>query len=119
MTAIDNQKQAGRVTTERGRAYGYHDALPSHSQSYLSTPLDRIIACETWPPHAKALDYGCGNGWFANLLAGRGFKATGVDISPSGIEVARRNFPDVAFSNDVSAESLDRLGPFQLATASR
>lgn len=104
------------VNSDGGRAYGYRDALPSHSQSYLSTPLDVIIARETWPSHAKALDYGCGNGWFANWLAGRGFKPTGIDISPSGIEVARRSFPDVAFSNDVSAESLARLGPFHLAT---
>jgi 2-polyprenyl-6-hydroxyphenyl methylase/3-demethylubiquinone-9 3-methyltransferase len=104
------------ATTERGRAYGYRNAQPSHSQSYLSAPLDNIIARQTWPSNAKALDYGCGNGWFANWLAGRGFKATGVDISPSGIEVAQRNFPEVAFSTDVSAESLARLGPFQLAT---
>jgi 2-polyprenyl-6-hydroxyphenyl methylase/3-demethylubiquinone-9 3-methyltransferase len=102
--------------TERGRAYGYRDALPSHSQLYLSTPIEQIIARETWPLHAKAVDYGCGNGWFANWLAGRGFKAMGVDISPSGIEVARQNFPDVAFSNEVTAESLACLGPFQLAS---
>lgn len=102
--------------TEPGRAYDYCDALPSHSQVYLGASLARIIARETWPAHAKALDYGCGNGWFANWLAGRGFKTAGVDISQTGIEIARQNFPDITFSTDVTSESLARLGPFQLAT---
>lgn len=104
------------ATTERGRAYGYRDAAPSHSQLYLSTPLERILDREAWPPSTKALDYGCGNGWFASWLAGRSFRTSGVDISPSGIEVARRNFPELEFSDDVSAESLARLGPFSLVT---
>jgi 2-polyprenyl-3-methyl-5-hydroxy-6-metoxy-1,4-benzoquinol methylase len=102
--------------TERGRAYDYRDALPSHSQTYLNTPLSGIIAREAWPTYAKALDYGCGNGWFASWLTGRGFKTAGVDISASGIEVARRTFPNVTFSNDVSAEGLNRLGRFNLVT---
>ena len=104
------------VTTERGRAYVYGHALPSHSQSYLGAPLDHIIARERWPSNAKALDYGCGNGWLANWLADRGLRVMGVDISPSGIEVARQNFPKVTFSTDVSEESLAGLGPFQLIT---
>lgn len=104
------------VTTERGRAYGYINALPSHSQSYLSAPIDRILAGENWLSHSKALDYGCGNGWFASWLAIRGFEVTGVDISPSGIEIARRNFCDLAFSVDVSTEGIARLKPFQLVT---
>ena len=99
-----------------GRAYGYRDAGPSHSQTYLNSALGQIIAGRAWPPPARALDYGCGNGWFANWLATRGFETTGVDISPSGIEVARRSFSSVAFTTDVSSESLARQGPFDLVT---
>src|SRR5262249_24191967 len=91
-------------------------AEPSHSQLYLRAPRERIIAAGRWPTLAKALDYGCGNGWFANWLAGRGFEVTGVDISPTGIELASSSFPRVTFSNDVSAENLAGLGPFQLVT---
>jgi 2-polyprenyl-3-methyl-5-hydroxy-6-metoxy-1,4-benzoquinol methylase len=43
------------------------------------------------------LDLGCGNGALTGLLAGRGFEAVGLDLSASGIEVARRNHPGVPF----------------------
>jgi 2-polyprenyl-3-methyl-5-hydroxy-6-metoxy-1,4-benzoquinol methylase len=104
------------ATTEPGRAYGYANAAPSHSQSYLRAPLVRILDSRTWPTAARALDYGCGNGWFANWIAERGFVASGVDISESGIAIARQNFPDVSFTTNVSGESLARLGPFDLVT---
>ena len=104
------------ATPDPGRAYGYRDAAPSHSQTYLSAPLDRLIASRAWASPSKALDYGCGNGWFANWLSEKGFQTSGVDISPSGIEQARRAFPHVAFTTDVSPASLSRLGPFDLVT---
>jgi len=39
----------------------------------------------------KALDLGCGTGNYALSLAGRGFEMTGVDSSPSAIEIAKEN----------------------------
>ena len=104
------------TSTFPGRAYGYRNAEPSHSQVYLNGKLARIVDSRSWPSPAKALDYGCGNGWFANWLADRGFTATGADISPSGVDVARRHFPRVDFTSDVSADSLSRRGPFDLVT---
>jgi 2-polyprenyl-3-methyl-5-hydroxy-6-metoxy-1,4-benzoquinol methylase len=104
------------TSTYPGRAYGYRDAEPSHSQVYLNSKLMRIIDSRSWPSSAKALDYGCGNGWLANRLAERGFAATGVDISPSGIDVAQRHFPRVNFTSDISVVSLSRRGPFDLVT---
>ena len=99
--------------SEPGRAYGYRDAEPSHSQRYLNAPLSRIITARALPSGARALDYGCGNGWFANELAEKGFRVTGVDISASGVEVARRSFPRVQFSDD---ETLAGMEPFDLVT---
>jgi 2-polyprenyl-3-methyl-5-hydroxy-6-metoxy-1,4-benzoquinol methylase len=104
------------TSTYPGRAYRYCNAEPSHSQVYLNAKLMRMIGSRTWPSSAKALDYGCGNGWLANCLAEKGFAATGVDISPSGIDVARQHFPRVDFTSDISAESLSRRGPFDLVT---
>jgi 2-polyprenyl-3-methyl-5-hydroxy-6-metoxy-1,4-benzoquinol methylase len=104
------------TSTHPGRAYGYRNAEPSHSQVYLNPKLMRIIDSRTWPSPAKALDYGCGNGWLADRLADRGFAATGVDISSSGIDVARRYFPRVDFTSDTSADSLSQRGPFDLVT---
>jgi len=44
----------------------------------------------------KILDYGCGTGWLAAYLPRR-FFVTGVDISTTGIELARRLFPEYEF----------------------
>lgn len=99
-----------------GRVYQYSNAEPSHSQRYLNRVVARIIDGCTWPASPKALDYGCGNGWFANWLCSRGFATTGADISPSGVEIAKRHFPEVDFTSDVSTGSLSRRGPFDLVT---
>ncbi|MFC1729392.1 class I SAM-dependent methyltransferase [candidate division KSB1 bacterium] len=39
----------------------------------------------------KTIDFGCGTGSYTVYLAGRGFDVTGVDISPTAIEIARNN----------------------------
>ena len=38
----------------------------------------------------RVLDVGCGNGYFARELAGRGARVTGIDLSPRMIDHARR-----------------------------
>lgn len=43
------------------------------------------------------LDAGCGPGWIANHLHGRGVDVSGVDLSPKMIEHARRQYPGIAF----------------------
>lgn len=45
----------------------------------------------TVKPGARVLDVGCGNGYFARLLAERGAHVTGIDISPRMIEHAARH----------------------------
>jgi len=39
----------------------------------------------------KAIDLGCGAGNSAIYLAGRGFKVTGIDFSPTAIKIAKEN----------------------------
>ena len=41
------------------------------------------------------LDVGCGPGRTTGLLAERGLRVTGIDLSPGMIEVARRDHPDL------------------------
>ena len=43
------------------------------------------------------LDVGCGPGRTTGLLAERGLRVTGIDLSPGMIEVARRDHPDLNF----------------------
>jgi ubiquinone/menaquinone biosynthesis C-methylase UbiE len=40
-------------------------------------------------PPQRVVDFGCGVGWLSMLLARRGYKVTGVDISPDAIAAAR------------------------------
>jgi SAM-dependent methyltransferase len=50
------------------------------------------------PQAAAVLDLGCGNGVpAARWLTARGYRVTGVDISPVQIERARRLVPDATF----------------------
>jgi 2-polyprenyl-6-hydroxyphenyl methylase/3-demethylubiquinone-9 3-methyltransferase len=49
------------------------------------------------PRGAHILDVGCGDGVFANFFAGRGFRASGVDISQVGIQRAQTLYPQLSF----------------------
>ncbi|GAG89849.1 unnamed protein product [marine sediment metagenome] len=42
-------------------------------------------------PPCKAIDLGCGAGNYAIYLTKKGFKVTGVDVSPTAIKIAREN----------------------------
>jgi len=71
---------------------------------YREWPLGKIPWNIETPPDAlveliengkvkpcKTIDFGCGAGNYAIYLASIGFDVTGIDISPTAIEVAREN----------------------------
>lgn len=61
---------------------------------YVSTPILNQLK----KLGAKSvLDLGCGNGAFSDTLSQNGLDVTGMDFSLSGIEIARRNYPNVHF----------------------
>ena len=43
------------------------------------------------------LDIGCGNGALTDQLARRGYQCTGIDMSKSGIDIAKRSYPNLTF----------------------
>jgi SAM-dependent methyltransferase len=65
------------------------------------------------PPHGRALDLGCGTGFWSVRLAQRGWDVTGVDIVPKAVrrarERARRAGVEVAFVEG-SVTALTALG---------
>ena len=55
--------------------------------------LEQRLALDRWlkvAPGCRVLDVGCGVGRWSRLLAARGARVTGVDLSPTMIEEARR-----------------------------
>ena len=50
--------------------------------------LDALFHLLEQPP-ARLIEFGCGVGWLALLLAQRGYQVTGLDISPEAIAAAQ------------------------------
>jgi 2-polyprenyl-3-methyl-5-hydroxy-6-metoxy-1,4-benzoquinol methylase len=72
--------------------------------SPLSDPLTptrlRILREElARTPARRVVDVGCGTGAVVAVLAADGLDASGIDISPSAIEVASRTHPECSFTS--------------------
>jgi 2-polyprenyl-3-methyl-5-hydroxy-6-metoxy-1,4-benzoquinol methylase len=68
----------------------YSNPAPSHTAAYL----ERLLLGELGSLSEKTLlDIGCGNGALAASLAARGADVVGIDVSESGIGLARQNHP--------------------------
>lgn len=61
--------------------------------------VDFILRHTNLPENARILDLACGYGRHALLLAQKGFHVTGVDITPTYIEDARRTAKELGLSN--------------------
>jgi SAM-dependent methyltransferase len=56
----------------------------------LAAPNDSVVEwADTLPEGSAVLDVGCGVGRHVLYLGGRGFKMSGVDLSPSGIKISK------------------------------
>lgn len=65
-----------------------------HTTGYLADKVEQILLKSGV---TTVLDAGCGNGALAGYLAARGYHVTGVDASPSGVQIAQGHFPQVKF----------------------
>lgn len=90
--------------------YTYFDSELECSSSYLLPAILPILA--SLPADSAVVDLGCGNGSILGQLRGRGMQLYGLDISSSGIAVARTAFPDVGFE---VADLTSDLSNFPLA----
>ena len=72
--------------------YGYSN--PGHASGAagraLASRYVEIVAA--LPGVSTVADLGCGNGYLASELGKAGYRVTGIDASPSGIEVARQHY---------------------------
>ena len=78
-----------------GISYEYRAAAHEVSHRYLFPIVNEFL--KDVPAGARVLDLGCGNGTFLSLFQSRGWKLYGSDFSPTGINVARANFPGIEF----------------------
>ncbi len=76
-----------------------------------------ISFAEPITPGMRVLDVGCGNGYTCGMFLERGCEVTGIDLSKSGIEIARRTYPSGRFELLAADDSLlDNLNaqPFDM-----
>lgn len=78
------------------RDYGFSHPEASHMHRHFLPPLFDLCG-ELLRPGARILDVGCGNGYTAGQFVARGCDVTGIDLSESGIAIARANYPQARF----------------------
>ena len=78
-----------------GITYNYSAANAEYSHRYLYPSVSRLL--QNVPPGAIVMDAGCGNGSFLSLFQDRNWQLHGSDLSPTGIEIARKTFPNINF----------------------
>lgn len=77
----------------------------------------RLLAMTTDPaPGMRALDVGCGAARWCALLAGRGYRVTGIDIQPTLIADNRRRFREIEFV-EVSLQEFAHEERFDLVSS--
>lgn len=70
----------------------YSGSERAHTAAYLEGPLLEQLGHLTGK---TLLDIGCGNGAFTAALARRGAQVVGIDVSPTGIALARQEHPGI------------------------
>ncbi|MFC2168192.1 class I SAM-dependent methyltransferase [Acidobacteriota bacterium] len=71
----------------------YQNRLQKDIPWNFEDPPDKLVELVTKGEiePCRALDFGCGTGNYALYLAERGFEMTGVDSSPTAIQIAKEN----------------------------
>jgi 2-polyprenyl-3-methyl-5-hydroxy-6-metoxy-1,4-benzoquinol methylase len=83
--------------------YGYTNNEPSHTFFYLQSALFSMLDKRT---NRCILDLGCGNGHLVSYLIKQGYNAYGTDASENGIAIAKKEYPDRFFVQDLSTGKL-------------
>ena len=75
--------------------YGYSDESECHVMPLLLPVVQSLMPQR--PPQGRALDVGCGNGSLCGVLLRDGWDVVGIDLSQSGIDIARKTHPTARF----------------------
>ena len=95
MTMISSQnKQIEIAFFDRHAAADAYDVFTPSSNERL---IDAFMRLCDLPPGSRVVDLGCGSGVFTDALRRRGYRCTGVDLSPKLIAIARARYCDSEF----------------------
>lgn len=89
--------------------YGYRSASPFHVHSRILPAILRIlrlVRSQVLSRRPRVLDVGCGNGPLCGDLLAHGYDVVGIDLSVSGIEIARRPHPSGGFKTLSASDGL-------------
>jgi 2-polyprenyl-3-methyl-5-hydroxy-6-metoxy-1,4-benzoquinol methylase len=79
--------------------YGFTNNEPSHTFFFLQESLLSLLDKNT---NKCILDLGCGNGHLVSYLIKQGFNTYGTDASENGIAIAKQEYPDRFYVQDLS-----------------
>jgi 2-polyprenyl-3-methyl-5-hydroxy-6-metoxy-1,4-benzoquinol methylase len=77
--------------------YKWSSASPVHAHGFYASVLLSLLPESNTENKLKLLDLGCGNGSLTNLFDQQGFDVVGIEESTSGVEQARKSFPNITF----------------------
>ncbi len=86
------------------RDYGFRSAEPSHMHRHFLPRLFEL--CGPIRAGLRVLDVGCGNGFTCGAFLQRGCRVVGVDLSETGIALARQSYPQGRFEVLAAGENL-------------
>lgn len=75
--------------------YGYADDSTCRMQRLLAPVVERLLG--PMPRGSRILDIGCGNGALASHFLAKGINVVGIDLSDSGVAIARTRYPQGRF----------------------
>jgi 2-polyprenyl-3-methyl-5-hydroxy-6-metoxy-1,4-benzoquinol methylase len=99
--------------------YGFRTDESSHMHRHFLPPLWELCG-KLLRPGVRVLDVGCGNGYTVGQFLNRGCEVVGIDLSESGIDIARAAYPAARFevlpADDQILQNLD-VEPFDLVVS--
>jgi SAM-dependent methyltransferase len=112
MNEMANRRAISLAPWSERNEYDRRWAAPEYSAEHIGyTPffvkfMAREISRLRLDDRPKALEVGCGNGFFSGHLARFGCEVTGIDLSPTAVELARKTYPGISFLVHDLAEPL-------------
>ncbi|MGC1467496.1 MAG: class I SAM-dependent methyltransferase [Pseudolabrys sp.] len=85
-------------------SHGAVDAYDVFTPASNERLIDAFAQLSGLAPGARVVDLGCGSGVFTDALQRRGYRCTGVDLSPKLITIAQGKYKDIDFmTGDIEA----------------